>query len=292
MSSEQAPNPEGAQVTRTEEGDFEGNGSRIAWRAWLPETAARGVIVLVHGVAEHSGRYAHVGTRLSEAGFAVYALDHIGHGKSAGGKANIGSMDGAADNVESMLEIAAREQPGVPKFLIAHSMGSLITLYLATRAPIDVAGIVLSAPPLDIPVGNPLQRMFAPVVSKLAPNLGVLMLDSSMISRDPAVVAAYDNDPLVYRGKLPARTGAEMLRATDVVKHRLDQLTVPLLVLHGTADVIAAPSSTDLIERGAASADLTVIRYDGLYHEVFNEPEQDKVLADVMEWLETHLTQQ
>ncbi|WP_435590970.1 lysophospholipase [Nocardia sp. bgisy118] len=278
-------------MTRIEDGDFEGTGSRIAWRAWLPETTAKAVVVLVHGIAEHSGRYGHVGKRLADAGFAVYALDHLGHGKSAGSKANIGSMAGSADNVEGMLDIAAREQPGVPKFLVAHSMGSLITLYLATRGPIDVAGIVLSAPPLDIPVGNPAQRLLAPVLSRLTPNLGVLKLDSSMISRDPAVVAAYDADPLVYRGKLPARTGTEILNATDTVKRRLDKLTVPLLVLHGTADVLAAPSSTDLIERGAASKDLTVIRYDGLYHEIFNEPEQDRVLTDVVTWLEAHITE-
>lgn len=280
-------------MTRTEEGVFEGSGSRIAWRAWLPETATRAVVVLVHGVAEHSGRYAHVGTRLADAGFAVYALDHLGHGKSAGGGgANIGSMDISADNVAAMLALAIREQPDVPTFLLGHSMGSLITLYLATREPVDVTGIILSAPPLDIPVGNPLQRLFAPVLSTLTPNLGVLNLDSSMISRDPAVVSAYDNDPLVFRGKLPARTGAEILRGTDLVKKRLGELTQPLLVLHGTADALAAPSSTDLVERGAGSKDLTVIRYEGFYHEVFNEPEQDRVLTDVVEWLERHITGQ
>ncbi|MGQ4599517.1 alpha/beta fold hydrolase [Nocardia sp. R6R-6] len=286
------PEPPAALALRTASGEFDGIGSEVAWRAWLPDGPARGVIVLVHGVAEHSGRYAHVGRRLVTAGFAVYALDHIGHGKSAGGKANIGSMEGAADNVAAMLAIAGREQPGIPRLLLAHSMGSLIVLYLATRAPIDVAGIVLSAPPLDIPVGNRLQRMLAPVLSRLAPNLGVLKLDSAQISRDPAVVAAYDNDPLVYRGMLPARTGAEMLKATDTVKARLAKLTVPLLVLHGTADAIAAPSSSDLIERGAGSKDLTVIRYEGLYHEVFNEPEQQQVLDDVVGWLEAHLTEQ
>ncbi|WP_194819295.1 alpha/beta hydrolase [Nocardia sp. XZ_19_385] len=279
-------------MTRTEDGSFEGVGSRIAWRAWLPDGETRAVVVLVHGIAEHSGRYVHVGTRLADAGFAVYALDHVGHGKSEGGKANIGSMSGSADNVEGMLELASREQPGVPRFLLGHSMGSLIVLYLATRAPLKVDGIVVSAPPLDIPVGNPLQKLVAPVLSRLTPNLGVLTLDSSMISRDPAVVAAYDADPLVYRGKLPARTATEILQATDIVKARLDKLTVPMLVLHGTADALAAPSSSDLIERGAATKDLTVLRYDGLYHEVFNEPEQDKVLGDVVEWLQAHVTQQ
>ncbi|WP_433622585.1 alpha/beta hydrolase [Nocardia sp. CA-120079] len=283
---------ESAEPTPVTEGQFDGIGSRIAWRAWLPDTTAHAVIVLVHGVAEHSGRYAHVGKRLADNGFAVYALDHLGHGKSAGNNANIGSMAGSADNVAEMLKIASREHPDVPRFLLAHSMGSLITLYLAVRAPIDVDGIVLSAPPLDIAVGNLLQRLLGPLLSRFAPNVGVLKLDSSMISRDPEVVRAYDNDPLVFRGMLPARTGMEMLNATEFVKSRLDQLTVPLLVLHGTADAIAAPSSTDLIEQGAGSKDLTVIRYEGLYHEVFNEPEQDKVLADVLEWLRAHVADQ
>ncbi|WP_330253661.1 lysophospholipase [Nocardia sp. NBC_00565] len=284
---EASESPEPA--TRTASGEFDGIGSRIAWRAWLPEGPARAAIVLVHGVAEHSGRYVHVGKRLADSSFAVYALDHLGHGKSAGNNANIGSMAGAADNVAQMLKIACREHPDVPRFLVAHSMGSLITLYLATRAPIDVDGIVVSAPPLDIAVGNPLQRLVGPLLSRFAPNLGVLKLDSSMISRDPEVVRAYDADPLVFRGKLPARTGMEMLNATEFVKNRLDKLTVPLLVLHGTADAIAAPSSSDRLENSAGSKDLTVIRYEGLYHEVFNEPEQDKVLADVVEWLEAHL---
>ncbi|MFB8280769.1 alpha/beta hydrolase [Nocardia colli] len=279
-----------APQIRTTTGRFDGTGSGIAWRAWLPESPARAVIVLVHGVAEHSGRYVHVGQRLAGAGFAVYALDHIGHGKSAGSKANIGSIDGAADNVSAMLDIATREHPGIPRFLIGHSMGSLIVLHLATRAPIDVTGIVLSAPPLDISAGNAVQRALAPVLTRLTPNLGVLQLDSTHISRDPEVRRAYDNDPLVYRGKLPARTATEILNTTVLVKGRLAKLTVPVLVLHGTADALAAPSSTDLIEQGAGSTDLTAIRYEGLYHEIFNEPEQDKVLGDVADWLETHVT--
>ncbi|MBF6186480.1 MULTISPECIES: alpha/beta hydrolase [Nocardia] len=279
-------------MSQTKDGSFEGTGSRIAWRAWLPDGPARAAIVLVHGVAEHSGRYVHVGTRLADAGYAVYALDHVGHGKSAGGKANIGSLDGAADNVAGMLDIAAREHPGVPRFLLGHSMGALIVLYLATRAPIDVAGVVVSAPPLEIPVGNPLQKLLAPVLTRLTPNLGVLQLDSSSISRDPAVVAAYDSDPLVYRGKLPARTATEILDGSLTVKRRLGKLTVPTLVLHGTADTLAAPSSADLIERGAAAKDLTVHRYDGLYHEVFNEPEKETVFADLERWLQDHLTTQ
>jgi acylglycerol lipase len=276
----------------TDTGEFAGHGGKIAWRAWQPESAPRAVVVLVHGVAEHSGRYEHVGTTLAEAGFAVYALDHIGHGRSEGPAANIGSMQGAADNVATLLDLAGAAHPGVPRFLLGHSMGSLVVLHQATRGPVDVAGIVVSAPPLDIPLGNPVQRLAAPLLTRFAPNLGVLSLDSSTISRDPEVVRAYDDDPLVFRGKLPARTAVEILQHTALVKQRLGALTAPLLVVHGTADVIASPSSADLLERDAGSADVTVLRYPGLYHEVFNEPERAKVLGDVTDWLSDHVTDQ
>ncbi|MFD3591204.1 alpha/beta hydrolase [Nocardia sp. NPDC058640] len=276
----------------TDTGEFAGHGGKIAWRAWQPDTTPRGVVVLVHGVAEHSGRYEHVGTALVDEGFAVYSFDHIGHGLSEGAAANIGSMQAAADNAATLLELAGTAHPGVSKFLLGHSMGSLAVLHLATRGPVDVAGIVISAPPLDIPLGNPIQRLAAPLLTRFAPNLGVLTLDSSTISRDPEVVRAYDDDPLVFRGKLPARTAVEILQHTALVKQRLGALTAPLLVLHGTADLIASPSSADLLERDAGSSDVTVLRYSGLYHEVFNEPERAKVLGDVTDWLAAHVTDQ
>jgi acylglycerol lipase len=274
----------------TDTGEFVSAEGRIAWRAWLPESAPKALVVLVHGVAEHSGRYEYVGDHLAAAGFAVYALDHVGHGRSEGEAANIVSLDAAADNVATMLAFAGSAHRGVPWFLLGHSMGSLVVLHLVTRGPVEVAGVVLSAPPLDIAVGNPLQRLAAPLLTRFAPNLGVLTLDSSAISRDPEVVRAYDDDPLVYRGRLPARTAVEILQHTDLVKKRLTTLTAPLLVLHGTADSIAAPTSADLLERGTGSSDVTVIRYPGLYHEVFNEPERDQVLGDLVDWLSGHIT--
>lgn len=276
---------------RTERGEFRHGGRRIVRRSWVPGTAVRGAAVLVHGVAEHSGRYDYVGRTLAAAGFAVHALDHLGHGESAriGAPANLGSIDDAADKVAALIELVRAEHPGVPVFVIGHSMGALITLYLATRAPLEVAGVVVSAPPLIIDAGNPVQRVLAPVLSRFTPDLGVLKLDSSGISRDPAVVTDYDNDPLVFRGKLPARTATEILTAAGQVLERLPRLRVPTLAMQGTADTIASPVSLDRIEQHAGTTDLTIRRYDGLYHEIFNEPERDQVLADVLSWLNTRL---
>ncbi|WP_067541587.1 alpha/beta hydrolase [Nocardia crassostreae] len=279
-------------MTRSETGEFQGNGGRVFWQAWLPDGEPRAVAVIVHGYAEHSGRYAHVAKRLNEAGFAVYGLDHIGHGRSDGGvNANIGSADAAADNVATMLSTAAGRHPSVPKFLIAHSMGGLITAYLATRAPIDVTGIALSAPAIDIDAGNAVQKLLAPLLSRFTPNLPVVKLDSTLVSRDPEVVRKYDSDPLNYHGGAPARTATEMLKAGDFVKAHAGQLIVPLLVQQGTADGLVSTRSSDILEQRAGSKDKTVLRYDGLYHEIYNEPEQDKVITDLVNWLEAHLTQ-
>lgn len=290
-TDEEATTEEAADAVTApaDEGFFENSGIRIAWRTWLPEEPARGVVVLVHGVAEHSGRYAHVGKRFTDAGFAVYAFDHAGHGESSGPRANIGSIDSAADNVQTVLELAGRDLPEVPKFVIGHSMGALIVLHLATRGPLDVAGVALSGPPLEISAGNTAQRWLAPVLTKLTPNLGVLDLDSAAISRDPEVVAAYNKDSLVFSGKLPVRTVNEILDTSIAVKARLDKLTVPTLAMHGSADTVADPASTDLIEKSAGATDLTVKRYEGLYHEIFNEPENDQVLGDVVDWLAEHV---
>ncbi|GGK61303.1 alpha/beta hydrolase [Nocardia camponoti] len=274
----------------TETGHFPGKGGRIAWRAWQPEGPACGVIALSHGVAEHSGRYEHVGTALAARGFAVYALDHLGHGFSGGAVANIGSMDSAADNLAKMLDIASAAHPDVPRFVLGHSMGSLVVLHLATRAPLAADGVVVSAPPLDIAVGNAIQRAAGPLLSRITPNLGVIELDSVLISRDPDVVAAYETDPLVHRGRLPARTAMEVLLHAGLVKQRLAKLSGPVLVLHGGQDGLAAPSSSDVIERDARSAELTVLRYPDLFHEVFNEPEREQVISDVADWLTAHVT--
>ncbi|MFD7847206.1 alpha/beta hydrolase [Nocardia sp. NPDC059764] len=276
-------------MTRTETGEFQGAGGRVYWQAWLLDTEPRAVAVIVHGYAEHSGRYAHVARRLTESGFAVYALDHTGHGKSEGARANIGSLDTAADNVRTMLATATGRHPGLPKFVIGHSMGGLTTAYFATRDQPEVDGLVLSAPAIDIEAGNAVQRLAAPLVAKYLPNVPVVKLDSKLVSRDPEVVRAYDDDPLVHHGGVPARTAGEMLRAGEYVKAHLDRLTAPLLVQHGSADGLASPTGTDKVERDAAAEDKTIIRYDGLYHEIYNEPEQDKVLTDVVNWLEAHL---
>jgi alpha-beta hydrolase superfamily lysophospholipase len=265
-------------------------GRSAYWQAWLPSELARAIVVIVHGISEHSARYAHVGTRLAGARFASYAADHRGHGRTDGRRANIERMDLLVDDLGSFVRFAVDRHPGLPVFMVGHSLGGLIALQYATEPVTLLDGLVLSGPAVQVTVGSAVQRRLAGALSALVPDLGVAALDAAeKISRDPEVVRAYQNDPLVYRGKIKARTGAETLATLDALPARLPRLSMPLLLLHGTDDQICAPGGSAMVLDGVSSPDKTLHRYEGLYHEVFNEPEQDRVLTDLVHWIEEHL---
>jgi alpha-beta hydrolase superfamily lysophospholipase len=283
-------------VSTRHEGHREIAPGRFAyWQAWLPQDPARAIVVIVHGIHEHSARYAHVGTRLAATGFAVYAADHRGHGRSDGRRANIERMALIVDDLSSFVRFAAERHPDLPVFMVGHSLGGLIALHWATEPHatergILLDGLVVSGPAVEVMVGSALQRRLARVLSAVVPNLGVTAVDAEgKISRDPEVVRAYRADPLVYRGKVKARTGAETLAAMEGLPARLPRLSVPLLLLHGTDDRICALSGSTMVHDRASSPDKTLRRYQGLYHEVFNEPEREAILTDLVSWLNHHL---
>src|SRR5690606_28266137 len=265
------------------EGWFTGAAGRsIYWQSWLPDGQAVGVVVVLHGYAEHSGRYPHVAAALNAAGYAVYALDQHGHGRSDGPRANIDSFAGVFIDTDRLVRKAAAAHDGLPVFLLGHSMGGLIaTGYVCevTGLPrYPLAGLVLSAPALDIAVGSPVEKVAAKVLSKIVPDLAVTPFVSGKISRDPQVVAAYDADPLVYRGKIKVRTGAETLSTVAKTRDMLPKVDLPTLLMHGGADEVVRLEGSRLLAERATTPDLTFTVYDGLYHEIFNEPEKEKVL--------------
>lgn len=265
-------------------------GRSAYWQAWLPADRARAIVVIVHGLHEHSARYAHVGTRLAGAGFAVYAADHRGHGRSDGRRANIERMTLIVNDLGSFARFCGGRHPGLPVFMVGHSLGGLIALQYATEPETPLDGLVLSGPLVEVTVGSALQRRLADVLSALAPDLRVAALNAEKkISRDPRVVRSYREDPLVYRGRIKARTGAEILATMEGLPARLPLLSVPLLILQGTDDRICAPTGATMVNDRVSSPDKTVRRYQDLYHEVFNEPERDEVLTDLVRWLEQHL---
>ncbi|MCA1703397.1 MAG: alpha/beta hydrolase, partial [Actinobacteria bacterium] len=226
---------------------------------------------------------------LAAAGFAVYAADHRGHGRTEGRRANIERMALIVDDLGGFVRLAADRHTGLPVFMIGHSMGGLIALQYATGPDAALDGLVLSGPLVLVTVGSSVLKRLAGVLSTVVPDLGVTGLDAEAISRDPQVVRAYQADPLVHHGKIPARTGAEILVTAEALPQRLPTLRVPLLLLHGTEDRICVPAGSTLVHDMVSSSDKTLCRYEGLYHEIFNEPEQDRVLADLLAWLEAHL---
>jgi alpha-beta hydrolase superfamily lysophospholipase len=261
-------------------------GGEIYWQSWLP-TEPIGVVVIAHGLAEHSGRYAHVGQRLANANLGVYALDHHGHGRSTGIRANIIRMAHVHADLHELINRVTAHHRELPVFLLGHSLGGLIALdYVISAGATDLTGLLVSGAAVDPSVGSSIQRLAAKLLSSLIPNVGVMALDSTAVSRDPEQVARYDADQLNYHGKVRARTGAEAFAAVERVAAGLGSIRLPLMIMHGTDDRLASPDGAKLVADNVASDDVTLKLYPGLYHEIFNEPEKDDVLDDVAEWLE------
>lgn len=262
-----------------------GAGARLHSHCW-PVAAPRGVVVLVHGYAEHLGRYEHVAARLNAAGLAVYALDHWGHGQSEGEGGFVPAFGAFTAGVEALLERVKAELPGVPRVLIGHSMGGLIAVHHLISHQHDYACAVLSGPAIAASEPPSAVMIFVSrLLSRLAPRLGVLALDADGVSRDPAMVAAYKADPLVYSGKMSARLAKEMFEAMGAAQAGAGQISLPLLMLHGEADRLTAPEGSRLLDRTVASSDKRLVIYPGLYHEIFNEPEREAVLDEMIGWI-------
>jgi acylglycerol lipase len=275
---------------RTIEGTFTGaDGLTLFERAWLPEGKARAVVVIVHGYAEHSGRYAHVGEALAARGYAVETLDLRGHGRSEGDRANVRSFSRFLADLRRFVARVRERHPGVPLFLLGHSMGgTIVTLFAVTDRP-AVQGIVLSGPGVVARGGA--WRITAPVFSALGrvfPNLPLSQLKAETVSRDPAVVAAYDSDPLVYRGKMRAGLIRAFVEALKRIDAGMANIAPPILLLHGTADELAPFEGSQQLALRVRSTDRTLKLYEGLAHEVLNEPEKQEVIADLLAWLDLH----
>jgi len=264
-------------------------GLKIHARTWLPAGAPIGVVVIAHGFAEHGGRYAAVAERLVADGIAVRAADHRGHGLSEGRRTSIVRFGDYVDDLTTVIAQARARWPSLRLVLLGHSMGGLVALDLAVRPGGPVDGLVLSAPAACPREVSRFTLAVGRALSRVAPNTGVLRLPLNRISRDPAVVDAYNNDPLVFRTPIRARLGAEMLDAMDRVDAGLPSLRTPLLVMQGTADGLVDPGCGPHVYDRAGSEDKTLKMYDGLWHEIFNEPERDHVLDDLTGWLRSHL---
>jgi len=274
-----------------QEGFFKGvRGTNIYYQSRLPEGEPKAALLIVHGLAEHSGRYGNVVNRFVPLGYAVYGMDHLGHGKSEGRRVHVERFDDYTSTLKVYFDKIREWQHGKPIFLVGHSMGGLIGAVYLLDHQAGLAGAVLSGPAVKIPGHvTPAMLIVGKMLSALIPKFGLLPLDAVGISRDPAVVRAYVSDPLVHRGKATARLAAEMLKAMQTVSGQAARITLPVMIVQGSADKLVNPAGAQMVYDAVSSVDKEIRIYDGFYHEVFNEPEHDKVLHDVEIWLEAHL---
>ncbi len=265
------------------------DGLRLYAQGWQPETEPRGVVCLVHGLGEHSGRYTHLAAFLNRAGYALLAFDLRGHGKSEGQRGYAPSYEVLLDDIANFLAEAAERYPDRPRFLYGHSLGgTLVIEYALCRRP-QLAGVIATGPLLRTAFEPPAWKLtLAKIMRSAWPTLALSNeLDRQALSRDPEVVRAYNDDPLVH-DRLSARLGMDMLQSGLWALEHAAEFPLPLLLVHGGADrLTSAQASREFAAQAGEVCTLKI--WDGFYHEIHNEPEQAQVFEYLLGWLESNL---
>lgn len=257
---------------------FPGSEGNVVYHRWLPDSEASGVVVLVHGYAEHGARYAHVAEDLTDRGFAVYAEDHLGHGESNGERALISDFEHIVDDLHTLAGIARAENPSMPLIMAGHSMGGLLTARFAERYPDELAGAAFMGAVLG-------DWQWAREVLSLH-EIPYQEPEYSGMSRDPETVRQYTEDPLVYHGQYKRPLLESEVVALDRFNAEMHRITMPVLFLHGSADpYVPYRDSLHAVER-MASEDKTLRVYPGARHELVNETNRDEIIGDLVRWIE------
>lgn len=271
----------------------------LATRAWLPDgpERERAAMVLVHGLGEHVGRYEALAMRLAAEGYAVHGYDQRGHGRAEGARAQVDRFEQLVDDLGEVVARVRADHPDLPLVLFGHSLGGVVALRAAQTGVVAPDVLVLSSPALDVSGGAPgwLQGLMARLAGPF-PGLPTRPVDVPALSRDPAVVAAYRDDPAVFHGPVKARMATELVRAGKAAlsaagADRDRRAEPPVLIVHGKRDRIADPGASAALHRSLAGRDATLELYDDGPHELFNDPLRERVLGDVLTWLEARLDQ-
>ncbi len=263
--------------------------TELYYQRWKPDTAPRAVLAVVHGFGEHSGRYLNFVNYFVPRGFALYAFDHRGHGKSPGVRGHVNQWSEFRDDVRAFIQLVREQEPGKPVFILGHSLGGLITLEYALHYPDGLHGVIASGPLLVQAGLSPVVIALAKVLSRIAPSTAIKTgLDSSTISRDPAVVKAYQTDPLVHGFGTP-RMSTEITAAQNWTNAHAADLTLPFYMILGGEDKLVPPEGGRKFFANVSSPDKALHDYAGAYHETHNDLIKDQVFTDLNQWLEAHL---
>jgi alpha-beta hydrolase superfamily lysophospholipase len=269
---------------------FQGvGGLNIFTRVWRPEAAQpRAVVVLSHGFNAHSGHYGWFAEQLLQSGFAVYALDHRGRGHSDGDRFFVQNMSEYVDDLATFIRQTKGREPGLPVFLLGHSAGGVIACVYALEQQAELRGLICESFAFRIPAPDFVLAVIKGL-SHIAPHAHVLKLPNEAFSRDPKVVQALNQDPLIAHEVQPTQTLAAMVRADERLEKEFSRITLPLLILHGTLDKVTKPSGSQFFFDKAGSKDKTLKLYEGHVHDLLNDVGKEAVLADIRTWIDGHL---
>lgn len=275
-------------MTHSEFNWKDSQGLSIYAQEWKPEGPARGAVALVHGLGEHSSRYAHVAGALNREGFGLVSFDLPGHGRSGGTRGHA-SFDGILIEIDHLLEETARRYPGIPRFLYGHSLGGGLVLYYTLKRQPAVQGVIATSPGLIPGTKVPASTMLlAKVMSRVMPSYTLPNgLDVGNLSRDPSIAEAYKKDPLVH-DRISARLGLDLLTKGEWTIANANTLAVPLLLVQGDKDHLVSPEATCRFAEAAPKDKITYKVWEGFYHETHNEPEKTQVIQYMIDWICRH----
>jgi acylglycerol lipase len=272
-----------------QDGTFESTGGlNLFYRSWRPPTAPRGVVAIVPGFNSHSGYYGWVAEQLVGIGLAVYAVDLRGRGKSDGERFYVQTFADYVNDAAGLAALVKAREPGVPVFILGHSAGGVVSCLYAGEHQAELAGLICESFAFQVPAPDFALAVFKGL-AHVAPHAHVLHLKNRDFSRDPSVVETMDNDPLIAHETQPTQTLAAMVRADEQLTRAFPQMTLPVLILHGTGDKAAKASGSQLFYDTAGSADKTLKLYPGAYHDLLNDTDRETVIGDIKTWLGTHL---
>jgi len=265
------------------------DGLNMYAQSWEPEGKPKAVVCLVHGLGEHSGRYAHVGKAFADAGFALAGFDLRGHGKSGGPRGHTPSYEAIMDDISQFIDLVAGLYPELPRFLYGHSMGGNQVINFALRRDAELAGVIATGPWLKLAFQPPASKvLLGKMMTKIQPGFSQANgLETAALSRDSEVVRAYVNDPLVH-DRISARLFIDMFDSGLWALDHAAEILLPLLLMHGGADKIVSLEASKQFATSAGDK-VTLRVWKGLYHEIHNEPEQNEVFAIMIDWMNSQL---